>query len=340
MLSANGPSFADLAAATPSMFEQTQRYAHTGVESGSFGQFASDQGNGRIAAASTSLVAAESYASARVDAKLAPVGSGADLIPRGGFDQAPPAQTASSGGFTGYLLDKIDDFEKSEPGQVFQGLPPEGFILGGAKAGLIWAGRVGQADGAAKEVSAAKEVAKEVVKETSITSQGRATSAAGSQLRADLEKRASVRADTSRDADYIARTDSRVAVDNRFDWDHVLTGEMNTSGKATGYHSEAAAQGAARITPGASVTQNSNGTYEAPVQIWSDAAKDWVDKKHDSTFFPADWSRARIEFEVSEAFKVKQMMGATKWKGTSPSGIEIEGYINSSRTTFYPLGNP
>lgn len=61
-----------------------------------------------------------------------------------------------------------------------------------------------------------------------------------------------------------------------------------------------------------------------------------MDKKNISTFFPPDWSRARIEFEVTEAFKMRQMHGNTKWTGTSPSGIVIEGYTSPSRTTFYP----
>ena len=172
------------------------------------------------------------------------------------------------------------------------------------------------------------------------TAQGTAHSATAEQLRADLSNRSGVQADTSRDADYIARTDPRMAPSNKFDWNHVLAGEVNAAGKATGYHAEGTADGAARIAPGCKITQNSNGTYEAPVQIWSDGAKAWIDKPRESTFFPADWSRARIEFEVTEAFKLKQMVGAQKWQGTSPSGIVIEGYINPNRTTFYPLGKP
>jgi hypothetical protein len=173
-----------------------------------------------------------------------------------------------------------------------------------------------------------------------VTAQGQANQATAEQLRSDLQSRAGVHVDTSRDADYIARTDPRVATNNKFDWNHVLAGEVNAAGKATGYHAEAAAEGAARIAPGSSVKQNPNGTYEAPVQVWNEGAKQWQDKFANSTFFPAHWSRARIEFEVSEAFKLKQMTGAEKWQGTSPSGIVIEGYTNAGRTTFYPLGKP
>jgi Bacterial EndoU nuclease len=172
------------------------------------------------------------------------------------------------------------------------------------------------------------------------TAQGTAHSATAEQLRADLSNRSVVQADTSRDADYIARTDPRVAPSNKFDWNHVLAGEVNAAGKATGYHAEGAAGGAARIQPGGNITQYPNGTYAAPVQIWSESSKQWIDKDRLSTFFPAGWSRARIEFEVTQAFKGKVMLDAAKWQGTSPSGIMIQGFITPNRTTFYPLGRP
>lgn len=143
--------------------------------------------------------------------------------------------------------------------------------------------------------------------------------------------------DTSRDAQYIAQTDSQVLQQNNFDMSHVLAGEVNAKGKATGYHAEFAADGQARIKPGADITFNANGTYEAPVQIWDAKKGVWVDKARESTFFPPSWSQARIEYEVSEAFKNKQMLGATKWQGTSPSGMMIEGFTTPARTTFYPL---
>lgn len=41
--------------------------------------------------------------------------------------------------------------------------------------------------------------------------------------------------DTSRDAQYIAKTDSQVLQQNNFDMSHVLAGEVNAKGKATWY---------------------------------------------------------------------------------------------------------
>ena len=122
--------------------------------------------------------------------------------------------------------------------------------------------------------------------------------------------------------------------------DHVLTGEVNAKGKATGYHAEFAADGAARIKPGADITYNANGTYEAPVQVWDAKKGAWVDKGRESTFFPPSWSQARIEYEVSEAFKTKLAAPTGGWEGTSPSGIEVKFFWDpkNQRTTFYPMG--
>ena len=53
---------------------------------------------------------------------------------------------------------------------------------------------------------------------------------------------------------------------------HVLSGEINAAGRATGYHAESAAEGSARIRPGTAVTQNANGTYTAQVDVF-DAAR-------------------------------------------------------------------
>ena len=120
----------------------------------------------------------------------------------------------------------------------------------------------------------------------------------------------------------------------------VLAGEVNAKGKATGYHAEFSATGQARIEPGADITFNANGTYEAPVQVWDAMQGAWVDSGRESTFFPPSWSQARIEYEVSEAFKTKLAAPTGGWEGTSPSGIEVKFFWDpkNQRTTFYPMG--
>jgi hypothetical protein len=160
------------------------------------------------------------------------------------------------------------------------------------------------------------------------------------QLHSELNSWTKIVPDTSRDAEYLAKTDRSVLQQYNFDMNHVLAGEINKSHKATGYHAEFAADGAARINPDAQVVYHPNGTYEAQVQIFDASKGQWVEKERKSTFFPPSWSQARIEYEVAEAFKNRTMQGPSKWSGISPSGIPIEGYINTNRVTFYPKGQP
>ena len=184
--------------------------------------------------------------------------------------------------------------------------------------------------------------------------EGTADATSGSRLREELHELSRIQPDTSRDAWYRANTDGKLLVENKFDLAHVLAGDLKRDGTGSGYHAEFAADGNARIAPGAEIRYNRNDTYEAAVQIWNPDKINpatgrpgmWVDKVNrrgdqvHSTFFPPSWSEARIKYEVSEAFRGRTTLGPAKWSGTTPSGIEIVGYSNPNRTTFYPLGTP
>ncbi|MEJ7932627.1 EndoU domain-containing protein, partial [Ramlibacter sp. AN1015] len=165
---------------------------------------------------------------------------------------------------------------------------------------------------------------------------------AESNLYNQLADQARIRPNTSNDAFYRANTDRALLANNNFDMNHVLAGEINARGAATGYHAEFAADGAARIAPGANIVRNPNGTFEAPVQIWDEVSRAWIDKRRSSTFFPPDWSQARIEYETSGAFSNRRSDPQGGWLGESPSGIEIRFFWDpkNQRTTFYPLGGP
>lgn len=73
----------------------------------------------------------------------------------------------------------------------------------------------------------------------------------------------------------------------------MLAGEVNATGKATGYHAEFAADGDSQIKLGATPTLNANGSYEALVQIWEAGKGVWVDKKNISTFLVSGAHRVR-----------------------------------------------
>lgn len=58
--------------------------------------------------------------------------------------------------------------------------------------------------------------------------------------------------------------------------------------------------------------------------------------------FPVSWDEDRIKEEVksawnSEDFEIISVNYGKKWRGTSKSGIEINGFINSNRVTAFPI---
>lgn len=65
-----------------------------------------------------------------------------DMIPTGGYGQIPVSQAQEPQGFFGKAVDALDRFQRTPVGQILQGLPPEGFILGGIKTGLNVLGKV------------------------------------------------------------------------------------------------------------------------------------------------------------------------------------------------------
>ena len=54
------------------------------------------------------------------------------------------------------------------------------------------------------------------------------------------------------------------------------------------------------------------------------------------TMFPKDWDEARIRAEVTSAWERREELKGQKWRGTSKSGVEIEGFMEPNRTA-YPL---
>lgn len=178
----------------------------------------------------------------------------------------------------------------------------------------------------------------------SVTAQ---SAAQAQKLQQELLAFSKVQPDTAKDTWYLANTDQNLLKANNFDMNHVLSGEINGAGRATGYHAELAADGSARIRPGSAVTQNPNGTYSAPVQIFDSSKGQWIDKVNartgdlqPSTFFNPSWSEARIEYEVAQAFKAGRIdtpIGRS-FIGTTPSGIKIQFFSDNTRTTFYPTG--
>jgi hypothetical protein len=121
------------------------------------------------------------------------------------------------------------------------------------------------------------------------------------------------------------------------DWLHITQGE--TKGKRIlGGHSasEFLAQPGSRIT--SRTDPDGYGVYHAVIErdrmtVAAPATKG-LDPRDPHTMYPDNWSRTRIEQEISDAFANAKIDPPSKpgsnspWSGISPSGLKISGYVN------------
>ena len=121
---------------------------------------------------------------------------------------------------------------------------------------------------------------------------------------------------------------------------HIFHGEINQKGRAVGFHHRGLIghQRRARVVQ---ITKppNAQGLYEAEVEIYDPNRGRWIMKPTPSTFFPDSWSRTQVVNEIRGAFKNRIFTSGEKWRGISPSGLTIEGYLDNAGNinTAYPL---
>ena len=90
---------------------------------------------------------------------------------------------------------------------------------------------------------------------------------------------------------------------------------------------------------------SSNGVRTADISVFDQNTNQWKLKvkrdgitPQETTLFPESWTESRIIVEVDIAYK-NRIISQTRrniWKGTTPSGIKVEGYI-APNTTVFPL---
>ncbi|MDG5978495.1 MafB1 protein [Hydrogenophaga taeniospiralis CCUG 15921] len=99
-----------------------------------------------------------------------------------------------------------------------------------------------------------------------------------------------------------------------------------------------------RVIPGTAGTPNAQGVYDAKIEVRDPANPGGylpkTNNKGVSTMFPDHWTGDRIKVEVDAACKNRQSFkntanGATMWRGTTPSGVLVEGYTTPN-VTVYP----
>lgn len=125
------------------------------------------------------------------------------------------------------------------------------------------------------------------------------------------------------------------------DFNHFIGGDINKKGTVTGGHS--LTRGDVRVIQQTSAPDK-HGVYQATVEIKKPDGS-WEMKKGrggkpmtNHSMFPKDWDEARIRAEITSAWEKRKELEGQKWRGTSKSGVEIEGFTEPNRTA-YPLYN-
>jgi hypothetical protein len=75
------------------------------------------------------------------------------------------------------------------------------------------------------------------------------------------------------------------------------------------------------------------------VEILDSSSGQWIAKGPESSFFPKSWSRQKVMSEIRGAYENGTIASNGKWDGISPSGVRIEGWLNSAGdiNTAYPI---
>jgi hypothetical protein len=119
---------------------------------------------------------------------------------------------------------------------------------------------------------------------------------------------------------------------------HIFTGEINRSGRPTGYHARPGGKepATARVVKILSKA-NRAGVYTARVEIFDHREGRWKEKF--STFFPDRMSRKEVIGGILHAYANRQPGRNQPWQGPSGYGFVVQGYVNSrgNINTAFPV---
>lgn len=111
--------------------------------------------------------------------------------------------------------------------------------------------------------------------------------------------------------------------------EHIFEGEVNSRGKAVGYHYEGIPDTKGEVIEGTRSTPNEEGVYTAKVRV------DGVNKVSNggkSSFFPEEWTAQEVVDNINEAYEDRIFVNGTDntYRGETSDGVIIEMYIDSS----------
>ncbi|URZ04281.1 EndoU domain-containing protein [Clostridium felsineum] len=108
---------------------------------------------------------------------------------------------------------------------------------------------------------------------------------------------------------------------------HILEGQINGSGMATGYHYENFPNAKGEIIEETKSKPNEFGIYKGKVKIGT------VIKRAKSSFFPEDWSAQRVVDSINEAYSNREFVKGTNntFVGETKNGMQIKMFINKNK---------
>lgn len=117
---------------------------------------------------------------------------------------------------------------------------------------------------------------------------------------------------------------------------HVFEGEINRSGKPTGFHSRPGGQDPANARlVSVRDTPNRYGVYTATIEV-KDGGQ-WKSKF--SSFFPDDLSRDEVLSVILHAYNNSNNQKSQPWEGPSGKGYRVQGYTSNRGgiNTAFPI---
>src|SRR5699024_2753965 len=107
--------------------------------------------------------------------------------------------------------------------------------------------------------------------------------------------------------------------------EHILEGELNHNGQATGFHYEQLPTKKGEVIEGTKTEENEFGVYEAEV-IVSDVKKNSNGGK--STFFPDKWDTQNVIDAINESYDARTYINGNTYEGITSDGLVIRMYLD------------
>lgn len=115
---------------------------------------------------------------------------------------------------------------------------------------------------------------------------------------------------------------------NKHALEHIFYGQVNSRGKATGYHTESIPNEHGSVISGTESAPDENGVYEAKVQV---NGKKKSGNNGRSTLYPKAWDAQQVVDAINEAYDNRVFVKGSDnvYRGTA-NGITIEMYLTDN----------